>query len=257
MKKLDFATLVGVAAAFGLVFLAIHLGGGLNSFFDVKALLIVMGGTLGATLISFPLVDFQRSIPAIKTALFPDEASIHLRISKILDVARRIRADNVDFLQGKLRSEQDPFFRQCMELVIEKQDEHEIRKILEIELDFIEDRHRKSAQLFQTMGVISPAMGLIGTLIGLVQMLEQLSDPQSIGPAMSVALLTTFYGAVFANLVFLPLSGKLRSRSEEESLLKELTIEGIVGVAEGVNPLVIERRLLSFLPLDQRKSEYD
>jgi chemotaxis protein MotA len=257
MKQIDLATLIGVFAAFGLVFLSIHLGGGLHSFLDLNSLLIVLGGTLGATLVTFPLGDFKRSMPALKTAFFPNKSSVHKRISRILNIARRVRADSVESVSGDVAGESDTFFRHCLELLIDGQDEEEIRHILGIELDFLEDRHRRSSQLFQTMGTIAPAMGLIGTLIGLVQMLERLNDPSQIGPSMALALLTTFYGAIFANLIFLPLAGKLRSRSEEESLIKEMTIEGIAGVAQGVNPLIIERRLLGFLPPEQRLSEYD
>ena len=256
-RKLDVATLTGIVAAFGLVIVAIKLGGGLSYFFDAKALLIVLGGTLGATLVNFPLRDFSRAMPALKTAFFPDQFSTKLRTSKILDYARKYRASGPESVQAELRKESNRFLRDCIELLTEGHGEDEIRKVLEIELGFSEDRHRRSAQLFQTMGTIAPAMGLVGTLIGLVQMLQNLDSPSGIGPAMAVALLTTFYGALFANLVFLPIAGKLRSRSEEEFLLKELTIEGIAGVAAGANPRVIERRLLSFLPPEQRQSEYE
>lgn len=257
MKRLDLATLFGVLAAFGLVLYAIHIGSGLESFWDIKALLIVVGGTLGATLINFPMGDFSRTLPLIKTAFFPDRASVQHRTSRILDIARRIRAKGPKAIHEDIGAERDSFFRKCMELLSEEETEEEIRNVLEIELSFLEDRHRRGAQLFQTMGTIAPAMGLIGTLIGLVQMLQNLDDPALIGPSMAVALLTTFYGAMFANLILLPIAGKLRTRSEEEFLLKELTIEGVAGVAQGINPRMIERRLLSFLSPEQRSSEYE
>jgi len=153
--------------------------------------------------------------------------------------------------------ERDPFFKKCLMLLVDGYDAPELRKILEMELAYLDDRHRRGARLFQTMGAIAPAMGLIGTLIGLVQMLGNLDDPSEIGPAMAVALLTTFYGAVLANLVFLPLAGKLRTRSEEETLYKEMTIEGICGIAEGLNPRMIKQRLFSFLPPEKRYAEYE
>ncbi|MCB0322290.1 MAG: MotA/TolQ/ExbB proton channel family protein [Bdellovibrionales bacterium] len=257
MGRIDFATFAGVVAAFGLVFYAIHLGSGVEPFFDAKSLLIVVGGTIGATLINFPMNDFRRTLPLLKTALFPEPAQVAQRTSRILDVARRIRAGGPSAVHADIAHEEDSFFRTCLELLAEEEQEEEIRNVLEIELSFLEDRHRRGAQLFQTMGAVAPAMGLIGTLIGLVAMLQDLENPGQIGPAMALALLTTFYGAMFANLIFLPIAGKLRTRSEEEFLLKELTIEGIVGVAQGINPRMIERRLLSFLPPEKRRSEYE
>ena len=257
-EQIDFGTVIGAIAAFGLVVIAMYGGGSLSAFADYNSFLIVFGGTIGATFITFPLSEFGRASWALKTAFFPDDYSVKIRTSKILEIARRYRggADKL-VVEREILENEDQFFKQCVELLGEGYDKDSIRKILEIDLTFLEDRHRRAAQLFQTMGTIAPAMGLIGTLIGLVQMLQGLNDPKSIGPAMAVALITTFYGAVLSNMLFVPIAGKLRSRSEEEFLLKELTVEGIVGVAEGLNPRMIERRLLSFLPPEQRTSEYD
>ena len=254
--SVDYATLWGAAAAFGLVLLAILLGGGLGSFIDIKSLLIVVGGTLGATLITFPLYDLARTLTIIRPALFPDESSAQHRIDKIIDLSNKTRAEGELSLEALTYSELDSFLRKCIELVVDGTPPEEIHRILQIEVSHLEDRHRRGAQLLQTMGSISPAMGLIGTLIGLVRMLENLDDPANIGPGMALALLTTFYGAMLAHLVFLPLAGKLRTRSEEERLIKELTAEGILSVAQGVNPRIIEQRLQSFLPNEQRYSRF-
>ena len=257
MQRFDIGTFLGIVAALGLVILSIQVGGGINAFVDLPSLVIVIGGTLGATLITFPLEDFVRAMPALRTAFFPNEQEGVGRIARLLDFARRFQSETKRDVEFEIGSEEDRFLKQGLELLSEGHDAASIRKILELDLSFIEDRHRRSAQLFQTMGTTSPAMGLIGTLIGLVQMLQNLNNTGSIGPAMAVALLTTFYGATLANLVFLPLAGKLRSRSEEEFALKELTIEGIAGIAEGLNPRMIERRMLSCLPPELRVSEYE
>lgn len=256
-REFDVATLAGAVAAFGLMLLAIFLGGGVTLFFDLSSLLIVLGGTLGATLINFPLEDFRRTIDVLRAAFFPDRSSGRQRVSRILELARKARSEGLLSLQGEIFFEADRFLRKCIEMSVDGHDTKEVRRILELELSFLEDRHRRGAQLFQTMGIVAPAMGLIGTLIGLVQMLQNLSTPEQIGPAMATALLTTFYGAVLANLLFLPLAGKLRARSEEERLIKEMTIEGIVAVMENTNPRIIELRLLTFLSPDQRRSEYE
>lgn len=255
--KVDYATPVGALAAFGLVFIAIYLGGGILWFFDFNSILIVVGGTLGATLINFPLDDFKRAAQVLRTAFFPDDSSAALRIRRILKLAQQSRKDGSLTLENDIYKEPDPFLRKCLELIVDDLPTREIRRVLEIELAFLGDRHRRGAQLFQTMGAIAPAIGLIGTLIGLVQMLQSMNDPSKIGPAMSVALLTTFYGAILANLVFLPLAGKLRARSAEEALIKELTIEGVLCIKQNINPRLIEQRLLSFIPPEQRFHYYN
>jgi len=256
-KQIDIATIIGAIAAFGLVFYGIRLGGDLKVFWDLPSCLIVFGGTFGAVLINHPLGEIGRTFSLIKTALLPDRSSLRQRISKILHFSRRLRSEDMASLRSEFEEEQDLFFHHCLELLLEGVDEAEIRRVMAIELTFLEDRHRSGARLFQNMGSIAPAMGLVGTLIGLVQMLQNLDSPGKIGPAMSVALLTTFYGALLAYLICLPIAGKLRVRSEEEFALKELTIEGVVSLAQRLNPRAIERRLLGFLPSDRRNSEYD
>ena len=256
-NELDQSTLIGAAAAFGLVFLAIFLGGGLASFFEFQSLLIVIGGTLGGTLINFPLDDFKRSIAALRTVFFPDYSSATLRMKRLVELSKKSRAAGLLTLQEDIYRESDSFLRKSLELAVDDLHPDDIRRTLEIEIAFLEDRHRRAAQLFQSMGTLAPAMGLIGTLIGLVQMLRTIEDPSTIGPAMSVALLTTFYGAMLANLIFLPLAGKLRTRSEAERLIKEMTLEGIIDIVYGTNPRLVEQRLLSFLPPEERRSQFN
>jgi chemotaxis protein MotA len=255
-SALDYATIAGACAAFGLVLIAILLSGGLGSYFDLQSILIVVGGTLGATLVTFPLEDFARTLVVLRPAFFPDESSSQGRIEKIIELSKVSRAEGELSLENYTYSEPDPFLRKCIELIVDQVPKEEIKKILEIEVSFLDDRQRRGAQLFQTMGNIAPAMGLIGTLIGLVRMLENLNDPTKIGPAMAIALLTTFYGALLAHLVFYPLAGKLRTRSEEEQLIKAMTIEGIVCIAEGMNPRMIDQRLQSYLPTEERINRF-
>lgn len=255
-EDFDSATVLGACIAFGLLLAAIILGGGFLSFLDLKSFLIVVGGTVGATLISFPLREFFRIFPTLRLAIYPERSSELERVGRVLEIAQRARVDGELSIEGLSMSEPDMFFRKGLELLVDQIPAAEIRRILELELSNLEDRHRRGAEVFQTMGAIAPAMGLIGTLIGLVRMLETLEDPAEIGPGMALALLTTFYGATLAHLVFLPIAGKLRSRSEDERRVKEMTLEGIVGVAEGINPMLIERRLHCFLPPEERYSRY-
>lgn len=255
--NIDYATLTGIACAFGLVLLAIVLGGNFLSYLDFESALIVLGGTVGATLITFPLEDFQKTFEVLRPALFPDHASARHRMDKLLEFAKVSRAEGGLSLETYAFREPDPFFRKCLELVVDQVPKDDIKRILDIELSFLEDRHRRGAQILQTMGAVAPAMGLIGTLIGLVRMLQNLHDPSQIGPGMAVAILTTFYGALLAYVVFLPLAAKLRMRSEEEQLIKELTIEGALCIVDGLNPRIIEQRLQSFLPPGERHSQFE
>jgi chemotaxis protein MotA len=125
---------------------------------------------------------------------------------------------------------------------------------LDTELDFIKNRHQLGAEIFTTMGAFAPALGMIGTLIGLVQMLQSMEDPSTIGPAMAVALLTTFYGSIMANIICMPIAGKLRTRSREEALTKEITIQGIMSLSSGDNPRILEQKLQAFIPPNERRS---
>lgn len=254
--KFDSATLIGAIAAFGLVFIAIAAGGGFLTFIDVNSLLIVVGGTIGTTLINYPLKDFFRTAAVIKPAFFDREEHAHERVQRILELSQKARSQGKLALEDEIRVESDPFLRKCIELIVDGVDPNEIKQMLELELSFLENRHRRGAQLLQTMGNTAPAMGLVGTLIGLIQMLGKMNDPSQIGPAMALALLTTFYGAVFSNMLLMPLAGKLRAKSQAEAHTKELTIDGILRIANSANPRMIEQHLFGFLPPEMRHSNY-
>ncbi|MFN8392314.1 MAG: motility protein A [Bdellovibrionota bacterium] len=253
----DYATFTGIAAAFGLVLLAILLGGQPTSFLDLNSFLIVFGGTIGATFINYPMHDVTRTLMIVRNTLWPEESSGPRRMREIVELAGRARSEGVLSLEGYAYTNDDPFFRRCVQLLVDGLQYEDVRRTLELELLHIEDRHRRGAQIFQSMGTIAPGMGLIGTLIGLVQMLQHLEDPSKIGPGMATALLTTFYGAFLCYVVFNPLAGKLRSRSHEETNIKEMTIEGILCILRDMNPRLIEQRLLCFLPPEQRQSKFE
>lgn len=255
-QSIDRATLVGISVALGLVVGAISLGGSLSTFFDLESVLIVLGGTFGATLVSFPAGEVGRSIALLKNVLYESQVDVEGRVEQILQIARKARAHGKLSLEGDLQYELDPFMRKCMELVVDDLPIEDLRKILEIELSFQEDFYRTGAQVFQTMGTVAPAMGLVGTLIGLVQMLRDLQHPELIGPAMATALLTTFYGALISYLLCLPIAAKLRLRSTEESLLKELTLEGILCIHKGVNPRMVEQHVMGFLAPGRRRTNF-
>ena len=178
-------------------------------------------------------------------------------IPTLVDFAGRARRDGILALEAAAKEVPDQFLGKGIQLAVDGLEPRAIAEVLEKEIEYIEERHGLGATTFMTMGTIAPSMGLIGTLVGLVQMLQNLSDPDSIGPSMAVALLTTFYGAILANMVFLPIAGKLQVRHKEELLGKQLMLEGILSISSGDNPRTLEQKLQSFIPPSERKISED
>lgn len=250
---MDLATLLGIISAFGLVFYAILSSSGLGIFVDVPSVFIVIGGTLGVTLITFPLGDVIGVIKVVMNVFFVRTSQAGTVIPTLVEFSGKARRDGILALESATKEVPDQFLSKGIQLAVDGLEPRAITDILEKEIEYVEERHGKGAETFTTMGTISPAMGLIGTLVGLVQMLQNLSDPDSIGPSMAVALLTTFYGAIMANMLFLPISGKLRARHREEILGMKLMLEGIISISVGDNPRTLEAKLESFIPPSQRK----
>jgi chemotaxis protein MotA len=254
---MDRASIVGIISAFALVVIAISMGGNLGMFWDMPSLLIVLGGTLGVTLINYPLRDLMRLVPVIKHVFVERLQSAPQIIHQFVEMAYQARKDGILSLEPEVRALGDTFMAKGLQMTIDGVDLAAVKEILETEIDNVMERHRVGADIFTSMGTFAPALGMIGTLIGLVQMLRTMNDPSSIGPAMAVAIITTFYGAVLANMLFLPMSGKLKNRSSEEVLMKELMLHGVLGIARGDNPRVLEQKLNSFVPESLRSSAFD
>lgn len=251
---MDIATILGIVSAFGLVVTAIFLGSGLELFISIPSLMIVLGGTFGSTMINYPLKQVIGVLSVVKNAFFKKTLSSEDLIKKIMELSHKARKEGILSLEADIKDEDDAFLQKGVQLSIDGLEPPAISDLLETEIDFIRNRHQQGAEVFTTMGTYAPAMGMIGTLIGLVQMLQSMDDPSTIGPAMAVALLTTFYGSVLANIVFMPIAGKLRTRSKEEMLVKELTIQGIISLTKGDNPRSIEQKLNAFLPPNMRET---
>jgi chemotaxis protein MotA len=253
---MDIATILGLAVGFGMILGSIILGGGLNAFIDIQSLMIVLGGTIGATLVAFPLSDVTGVISAVMKAFFHSSEPISELVPRMVEYAKVARRDGVLALENVAGDTDDPFMRQGIQLVVDGTEPELTRQILETEIDKISQRHGIGASILEAMGTFSPAMGMIGTLIGLIFMLQSLDDPSTIGPSMSIALITTFYGALFANLIFLPLSEKLKKRSNEEMLYKEMAMAGILSIQSGDVPRIVEQKLNTFLPPGERQSQF-
>jgi chemotaxis protein MotA len=252
----DFATIIGILCGFSLVILAMASGGGLTWFLDGPSAMIVFGGTFGAVLINYPINEVLGVIKVAKNVFRGKPQEAVVVINQLVEMSKLSRRDGVLSLQKMIHQTKDPFMIKAVNLVVDGVDPAHISEILETELDFIGERHRLGAEIFTTMGNFAPAMGLVGTLIGLVQMLKQMNNPSTIGPAMAVALITTFYGVVLANLVFLPIAGKLKTKSSQELLLKQLIINGILSIQSGDNPRVLEQKLHSYIAPGERRSRF-
>jgi len=250
---MDLATVIGICLSFGLVISAITMGGSPFVFLSLPSALIVIGGTIGATLVNYPLKNFLGLVGIIKNTFFHKAEEPSTIIDRFLEFANKARREGILSLEPALKEVEDEYLRKGLQLTVDGLEPEMIKEILETDISYLEDRHETGADIMSVLGTFSPAMGMIGTVIGLVQMLQTMEDPSTIGPAMAIALITTFYGALLANLVFNPMSGKLRTRSKQEVLNKEIMLEGILSISKGENPRIIEEKLNSYLPPKERK----
>jgi chemotaxis protein MotA len=253
---MDISTILGAIAAFGLIIAAMMNGGSILLFIDPASLMIVGGGTVGSTLIHYPFKEFFRAISVAKKTLFHKEQAPGEIIAQLIEYAGKARKEGILSLQSVMSKVEDPFFLKGLQMAVDGQEPEALREMMERELEYVQERHESGADIFTTMAAYAPAMGMIGTLIGLVQMLQTMDDPASIGPAMAVALLTTFYGAVAANVLFTPMAGKLKHRSASEMLCKTLIAEGMNSILAGENPRVMEQRLHAFVAPNLRESNF-
>lgn len=247
---MDIATLIGLGGGFGLIVMAIVLGGAPGGFVDIPSMIIVIGGTLATAFTMFPLKVVISSFKVAMKTFFSKGRDPVETIKTILTLADTARKQSLVALE-KVQVN-DPFLKKGVTMVADGSEEQLVRSVMEIETNYMKQRHKTGQGVFKGMGMMAPAFGMIGTLIGLVRMLQNLSDPGSIGPAMAVALLTTFYGAVLANVFFLPLSKKLEERSLEEALYMEIMTEGIIAIQRGEHPSVVTEKLQAFLPPEMR-----
>ncbi|GAU07973.1 motility protein A [Desulfoplanes formicivorans] len=242
---MDIGTLLGIVACFGLIGTAMLLGGSLGAFIDVPSVCIVVGGTFAVTFIMYPMGTVFGAFRVMMKAFFAKTPNPLDLITRIVGLAELARKESLVALEKA--EVPDPFLRKGVLMVADGTEEHLVRSILETEINFMKQRHRQGQGIFKSMGTMAPAFGMIGTLVGLVNMLQNLDDPSSIGPAMAVALLTTFYGAVLANVFFLPIATKLGERSSEDTLYMEIVVEGVIAILKGENPRIVNDKLEAYL----------
>ena len=247
---MDLATIIGIIGAIGFIVMAMILGGDLGMFADVPSVLIVFGGTLFVTLSQFTLAQFFGAGKVAGKAFMFKIDSPDALIEKVVEMADAARKGG--FLALEEAEIENPFMQKGVDMLVDGHDIEVVRETLAKDISMTTERHEFGASIFKGMGDVAPAMGMIGTLIGLVAMLSNMDDPKAIGPAMAAALLTTLYGAFLANVICLPISNKLKNRLEEEKLNQKLVLDGIVGIADGQNPRVIEGILKNYLAASKR-----
>lgn len=250
---MDLGTLIGIASGFVLIIVSIMIAGNIGSFFDMASIVVVVGGTIAATLTAYPLNRVLEAGKLLGIAFKQRQSNANEVIVNIIELANRARKEGLLALEESSSSMNDEFLKKGIMLVVDGTDPELVRTLLETELSFLEERHKMGQGVFETMGSMAPAFGMIGTLIGLVIMLGNMSDAASIGPSMAVALITTFYGSVLANVIFIPIANKLKLKSREETLEKEIIVEGLLSIQAGENPRIIEEKLKAFLPPSLRK----
>jgi len=252
---MDIMTLVGTLIAVGLLGYSMATGpGGLALFIDIPSVMIVFGGTLGVFLMNFTIPEAKALISVfLRTYLFKLNGPTE-EIGRIVQYATLARKEGLLALESKLKEVDDKFFAKGVQLVIDGFPPDTVRDIMELEAEWQKQRHATGKKMLDQLGAYAPAFGMIGTLVGLVQMLTSLDDPSKIGGGMAVALLTTLYGALIANVICIPLSGKLEIRAKEEALLRELMIEGIAAIQAGDGPQIIKEKLKTFVAPRQREA---
>lgn len=249
---MDLATIIGILGAIAFVVMAMTQGGDIAMFVNVPSIFIVFGGSVFVVLSQFTLSQFfgagKVAGKAFMFKIDPPES----QIEKIIEMA--VAARKGGFLALEEADIENPFMQKGVDMLVDGHDVEVVRATLGKDISMTSERHDFGKSIFKGLGDVAPAMGMIGTLVGLVAMLSNMDDPKSIGPAMAVALLTTLYGAMLANLICLPISVKLGHRADEEKLNQNLVLDGIIGIADGQNPRVIEGILKSYLAASKRDS---
>ncbi len=251
---MDIATIIGFVLGIGLVLASIFMAADLTAFIDIPSLLVVVGGAFAAALISFPLGNLLKVFGVAKKAVLTKPVNPIKYIQQIVKLAEVARRDGILSLESHISGDDiDPFLAQGIQMAIDGQEPAIIEAALEQEIESIMERHAGGKALFDNAGKYAPAFGMIGTLIGLVAMLQNMADPGALGPAMAVALITTFYGSLVANLFAMPVADKLGLRSAEEMQMKVLILKGVMSIQAGDNPRIVQQKLMAFLDPKQRK----
>ncbi len=242
---MDITSIVGIIIGVGCLVLAVK--DNLVLFWNPPSLMITFGGAFAATLLNYPAAQVLRVLKVTQKAFFSRPMTPYAVVDKIITLAEKARREGLLALDNEMAKIDDEFMRKSLQHVVDGMDRDVLKDSLEKELGFLQDRHKLGQEIFVSIGTYCPAFGMIGTLMGLILMLYNLDNPKKVGPGMAVAIITTFYGALASYLIFLPIAGKLKVRSQEELLLKEVIMEGVLSIQAGESPRVIGEKLKAYI----------
>ncbi len=257
---MDIASILGLVICLAMVFVGIATSGGLDtvgSYIDLPSIAITFGGSFAAILASYTIQDFLAGLKSFVLIFKLPTVNTSDTIKKIIELSNIARKEGLLSLEEATAELDDAFLKKGILLIVDGTDPELVRAIMETELISIEGRHKSKISFWESVGAMGPAWGMIGTLVGLVNMLNNMSDPDSIGPSMATALITTLYGSLLANWICAPVANKLKNNNEMELMEKEIMIEGLLSIQAGENPRVIEEKLKSFLAPAERMTEND
>ncbi len=244
----DLTTLVGLPLGVGLILAGQAIeGGSFHSILQATAAFIVFGGTLGAVFVSFPLSDVIAAAKSLKQVLFDAGETPEAVIDRVLHLARRARREGLLKLEDEVEQLDDALLKKAMRLAVDGTNSKNLRETIEIDIASAEQRERQPARVYESAGGYSPTIGIIGAVLGLIHVMENLSDPSRLGEGIAVAFVATVYGVGAANLVFLPIANKLKMKAEQATRRRELVLEGVLAIQEGLNPWLIEQKLSGFV----------
>jgi chemotaxis protein MotA len=253
---MDIATLLGLALGIGALLGSFLMEGGhLGALIQIPAMMLVIVGTLGACVVTTSMTQLKALPNVLKIALLEKKLNPSQLIELIYDLAQKARKNGLLSLEKELDNIEDPFLKKAIQLAIDGFETNKIKEILEIEISYIEERHRAGATFFQKMGGFSPTLGIMGTVLGLIHALGNLENSSNIASAIAAAFIATLWGVALANLVYLPIGDKLKAKHQDETLCLEIIMEGVLSLAMGDNPRVIRMKLLSFLVPHMRTEE--
>ncbi|MDF2522186.1 MAG: MotA/TolQ/ExbB proton channel family protein [Clostridia bacterium] len=244
---MDIASFLGLGAGIAVIILTILLSGDLAGYIDIPSIICTFGGTASMTVMAYPFTKLKEAFGSLKHVFFYKQLEAEGIIRSIIDLANVARKEGLLALEEAAQQLSDNFLQKGILLIVDGTDPELVRNILETELSFIEDRHKSNQAVFEFMAAMGPGFGMLGTLIGLINMLANLSDPSTLGPNMAVAIITTLYGSLIANVFCNPVVTKLKLRSSEEILMKEVMLEGMLSIQAGENPRIIEEKLKAFM----------
>lgn len=250
---MDMGSIIGLLGGIGILALGLAMsGGGIQAFIDYPSIVVVIGGSTASVLLSYPLREFCNLFRVSKT-VFKNRLEDHRNlIVQIVSLAETARRDGLLALEARLEEIHNPFLVLGIQMAVDGTRPEVIQEVLSNEMGTVAARHQKGKLLFELYGKYAPAFGMLGTLIGLIVMLGNMKDPDSIGPGMAVALITTFYGSIIANLFALPMADRLNTLNKQELLGMEIILRGVMSIQSGDNPRIIEQKLSTFLPPRQR-----